>query len=38
MSKHISFMVGTHELHGIEPYDVKLADDLSQLPETLGDY
>ena len=38
MGKGISFMEGTHEWHGIAPNDAQLADALSQLPETLGDY
>jgi transketolase len=38
MGKGISFMEGTHEWHGIAPNDTQLADALSQLPETLGDY
>jgi transketolase len=38
MGKGISFMEGTHEWHGIAPNDAQLADALSQLPQTLGDY
>ena len=38
MGKGISFMEGTHEWHGIAPNDAQLADALSQLTETLGDY
>jgi transketolase len=38
MGKGISFMEGTHEWHGIAPNDAQLADALSQLPETMGDY
>jgi len=38
MGKGINFMEGTHEWHGIAPNDAQLADALSQLPETLGDY
>lgn len=34
----VDFMVGTHKWHGIAPNDEQLADALSQLPETLGDY
>jgi len=34
----IDFMVGTHKWHGIAPNDEQLADALSQLEETLGDY
>jgi transketolase len=38
MGKGISFMEGTHEWHGIAPNDAQLAQALSELPETLGDY
>ena len=38
MGKGISFMEGPHEWHGIAPNDAQLADALSQLPETIGDY
>jgi transketolase len=38
MGKGVDFMEGTHEWHGIAPNDAQLADALSQLPETLGDY
>jgi len=34
----IDFMVGTHKWHGIAPNDEQLANALSQLEETLGDY
>ncbi|MFZ1806834.1 MAG: thiamine pyrophosphate-dependent enzyme, partial [Cyclobacteriaceae bacterium] len=34
----VDFMVGTHKWHGIAPDDEQLADALSQLEETLGDY
>ncbi len=34
----IDFMVGTHKWHGVAPNDEQLADALSQLEETLGDY
>ncbi len=34
----VDFMVGTHKWHGIAPNDEQLADALSQLEETLGDY
>lgn len=34
----IDFMVGTHKWHGVAPNDEQLADALSQLDETLGDY
>lgn len=38
MGKGVDFMEGTHEWHGIAPNDEQLANALSQLPETLGDY
>jgi transketolase len=38
MGKGIDFMEGTHKWHGVAPNDEQLADALSQLPETLGDY
>jgi transketolase len=38
MGKGVSFMEGTHEWHGIAPNDAQLAQALSELPETLGDY
>ncbi len=38
MGKGIDFMEGGHEWHGIAPNDEQLANALSQLPETLGDY
>lgn len=34
----VDFMVGTHKWHGIAPNDEQLADALSQLDETIGDY
>jgi transketolase len=34
----VDFMMGSHEWHGIAPNDEQLAQALSQLPETLGDY
>jgi len=34
----VNFMMGTHKWHGVAPNDEQLADALSQLPETLGDY
>lgn len=34
----VDFMVGTHKWHGVAPNDEQLADALSQLEETLGDY
>jgi transketolase len=38
MGKGVSFMEGSHEWHGIAPSDAQLADALSQLPSTIGDY
>ncbi len=38
MGKGVSFMEGTHEWHGIAPNDAQLAQALSELPETMGDY
>jgi len=38
MGKGIDFMEVGHEWHGIAPNDEQLANALSQLPETLGDY
>lgn len=38
MGKGIDFMEGTHKWHGVAPNDEQLADALSQLEETLGDY
>ena len=38
MGKGIDFMEGTHKWHGVAPNDDQLADALSQLEETLGDY
>ena len=37
MGKGIDFMERGHEWHGIAPNDEQLANELSQLPETLGD-
>jgi len=34
----VDFMQGTHKWHGVAPNDDQLADALSQLEETLGDY
>lgn len=34
----VDFMAGTHKWHGVAPNDEQLADALSQLEETLGDY
>jgi transketolase len=38
MGKGVSFMEGKHEWHGTAPSDAQLAQALSELPETLGDY
>lgn len=38
MGSGVSFMEGTHEWHGIAPNDEQLAQALSELPETVGDY
>lgn len=38
MGKGVDFMEGGHEWHGIAPNDEQLANALTQLPETLGDY
>ncbi len=38
MGKGVEFMEGTHKWHGVAPNDDQLADALSQLEETLGDY
>jgi len=38
MGAGVDFMVGTHKWHGVAPNDDQLADALSQLEETLGDY
>ncbi len=38
MGSGISFMQGTHEWHGIAPNDAQLAQALSELPSTIGDY
>ena len=38
MGTGVDFMEGTHKWHGIAPNDAQLADALSQLEETLGDY
>lgn len=38
MGHGVDFMVGTHKWHGVAPNDEQLADALSQLEETLGDY
>lgn len=38
MGKGVDFMEGTHHWHGVAPNDDQLANALSQLKETLGDY
>lgn len=38
MGQGVDFMMGTHAWHGKAPNDEQLADALSQLEETLGDY
>lgn len=38
MGYGVDFMQGTHQWHGKAPNDEQLANALSQLPETLGDY
>ncbi|MGM0579146.1 MAG: transketolase [Bacteroidota bacterium] len=38
MGYGVDFMQGTHKWHGVAPNDEQLADALSQLEETLGDY
>ena len=38
MGYPINFMVGSHKWHGVAPNDEQLADALTQVPETLGDY
>jgi transketolase len=38
MGQGVDFMVGTHKWHGVAPNPEQLADALSQLKETLGDY
>jgi transketolase len=38
MGAGVDFMMGTHKWHGVAPNDEQLANALSQLPETLGDY
>lgn len=38
MGAGVDFMMGTHKWHGVAPNDEQLADALSQLEETLGDY
>jgi len=38
MGKGVDFMEGSHEWHGSPPNDEQLANALSQIEETLGDY
>lgn len=38
MGQGVDFMVGSHKWHGVAPNPEQLADALSQLEETLGDY
>ena len=38
MGKGVDFMEGTHKWHGVAPSDEQLADALSQLEESQGDY
>ena len=38
MAYGVDFMVGDHKWHGNAPSDKQLADALSQIPETLGDF
>lgn len=38
MGQGVDFMVGSHKWHGVAPNEEQLADALSQLEETLGDY
>jgi len=38
MGAGVDFMMGSHKWHGVAPNDEQLANALSQLPETLGDY
>ena len=38
MGKGVSFMEGSHEWHGIAPSDAQLAQALSELAETVGDF
>ena len=38
MGYGVDYMMGTHKWHGVAPNDEQLADALSQLEETLGDY
>lgn len=38
MGAGVDFMMGTHKWHGVAPNDEQLAQALSQLPSTVGDY
>ena len=38
MGSGVDFMMGTHHWHGVAPNDEQLANALTQIPETLGDY
>lgn len=38
MGQGVDYMMGTHKWHGVAPNEEQLADALSQLEETLGDY
>tara|TARA_R110000868_G_scaffold71227_4_gene208878 strand:+ start:444 stop:1286 length:843 start_codon:yes stop_codon:yes gene_type:complete len=38
MGAGVDFMMGSHKWHGVAPNDEQLANALSQLPETAGDY
>ncbi len=38
MGMGVDFMMGSHKWHGVAPNDEQLANALSQLQETLGDY
>lgn len=38
MGQGVDFMQGGHKWHGVAPNDAQLADALTQLEETLGDY
>ncbi len=38
MGAGVDFMMGTHKWHGVAPNDEQLAQALSQIPSTVGDY
>ncbi len=38
MGYGVDFMMGSHKWHGVAPNDAQLAESLTQLEETLGDY